>query len=248
MVLARLAIDLARTGMLASANCSRCCRETSAERSVDLSRPEACDTISAKLNGSLARSREGCSASASKRRSRGALGPNVPEWVVLQFALAKIGAVLVTVNTRLVLRSRRVQLRVHLSLRGTVSARTVFRRDVRRPIVSTLRRKAACAERSSLPRTANSGLLVIVSHVITSRSPRPDGYERCRTRTVEQRNSISQTEGSCDSDEHRSDLANANCSTTHSGTFGAQSATRSPVSMPRLSNPSRDLASEPFIG
>jgi fatty-acyl-CoA synthase len=27
--------------------------------------------------------------------------PNVPEWVVLQFALAKIGAILVTVNTSL---------------------------------------------------------------------------------------------------------------------------------------------------
>src|SRR6185295_12733995 len=33
---------------------------------------------------------------------RGALwAPNVPEWVVLQFALAKIGAILVTVNTSL---------------------------------------------------------------------------------------------------------------------------------------------------
>src|SRR6476469_2032534 len=31
----------------------------------------------------------------------GLWAPNVPEWIVLQFALAKIGAVLVTVNTSL---------------------------------------------------------------------------------------------------------------------------------------------------
>src|SRR6185295_8596890 len=36
------------------------------------------------------------------RNDRVALwAPNIPEWVVLQFALAKIGAVLVTVNTNL---------------------------------------------------------------------------------------------------------------------------------------------------
>ena len=37
--------------------------------------------------------------------------PNVPEWVVLQFALAKIGAILVTVNTAL----RAVELEYLLS-------------------------------------------------------------------------------------------------------------------------------------
>src|SRR5215470_16870240 len=44
----------------------------------------------------------GLMASGVERGERVALwATNVPEWVVLQFALAKIGAILVTVNTSL---------------------------------------------------------------------------------------------------------------------------------------------------
>src|SRR6266404_6435691 len=44
--------------------------------------------------------------------------PNVPEWVVLQFALAKIGAVLVTVNTSL--RSAEIEFLLKQSECGTL--------------------------------------------------------------------------------------------------------------------------------
>src|SRR5690242_7921890 len=51
--------------------------------------------------------------------------PNVPEWVVLQFALAKIGAILVTVNTSL--RASEIEYLLKQSESGTLITVAGFR-------------------------------------------------------------------------------------------------------------------------
>jgi fatty-acyl-CoA synthase len=72
---------------------------------------------------------------------------NVPEWVVLQFALAKIGAILVTVNTSL--RAREIEYLLHQSETSTLFTIAGFR-DVN--YVEELRAAGAIGgDRSRLP-------------------------------------------------------------------------------------------------
>ena len=77
------------------------CARLPQSRGVDISRSRAAIRFQpTRMAG--AQDRQGLLSLGIETGDRVALwAPNVPEWVVLQFALAKIGAVLVTVNTSL---------------------------------------------------------------------------------------------------------------------------------------------------
>jgi fatty-acyl-CoA synthase len=98
--------------------------------------------------------------------------PNVPEWVVLQFALAKIGAILVTVNTSL----RASEIEYLLTQSQTSTVITVAGvRDV--DYVETIY-EVTPELRSSDPGTLRSSKLPFLRNVIYIGGEHPDGMIR----------------------------------------------------------------------
>ena len=103
---ARTIIRPCRTGrptaIRLSGRCSRVSPKTSPIARPSSTRTARCGTTFRELNDEARLVARGLMAEGVARGERVAVwATNVPEWIVLQFALAKIGAVLVTANTSL---------------------------------------------------------------------------------------------------------------------------------------------------
>ncbi len=139
------------------------------------------------LNGEACLIARGLVANGVKPGDRVAVwATNVPEWIILQFALAKIGAILVTVNTSL--RANEIEYLLRQSDTSTLVTIAGFRQ------VRLSRRAPLQPARSAIPAATRRERLPHLSRVIFIGDDCPDDlipYDDLRARPVKFRPAIS---------------------------------------------------------